>query len=304
LPQCDGNGIPDALRDPSDPTDRSLTMSRPLSPLRGLLLALPLLVTAACSSTDDDALVDDTRPAAEIFAEAEQLFEDGDYVEAVTLYEDVERLHPYSPLAKPAMLRAAQANYEARNYEEARLAAERFLNFYPADRDAAQAQYIVALSHYDQMVDVGRDQSATREALAALRETMNRYPDSPYARSAQLKLDLAEDHLAGKEMEIGRYYLKRGHPVAAINRFRTVLERYQTTSHTAEALHRLVESYLMLGVDTEAQRAAAVLGHNFPGSTWYAASYDLLQGTDLAPPDKPQGFLSRTYRQVIRGEWL
>jgi outer membrane protein assembly factor BamD len=286
-----------------DPSNRSLTMSRAPSALRTLLTALLLMMIAACSSTEE-TLVDDTRPADDIFAEAEQLFEAGDYTEAVTLYDDIERLHPYSPLAKPAMLRSAQASYEAGRYDEARLAAERFLNFYPADRDAAQAQYIVALSHYDQMADIGRDQGETRKALAALRETVNRYPDSSYARSAQLKLDLAEDHLAGKEMEIGRYYLKRNHPVAAINRFRTVLERYQTTSHTPEALHRLVESYLMLGIDVEAQRAAAVLGHNFPGSTWYAASYDLLAGTDLAPPDKPDGFLSRAYRQVIRGEWL
>jgi outer membrane protein assembly factor BamD len=279
-------------------------MPRHFSALRATVLALALGLTGACASSEDEALIDDTRPAADIFEEAERLFVDGDYVEAVALYDDVERLHPYSPLAKPAMLRSAQASYEARDYETARLAAERFLNFYPADPQAAQAQYIVALSHYDQMADVGRDQGATREALSALRETVNRYPNSPYARSAQLKLDLANDHLAGKEMAVGRYYLKGGHPVAAINRFRTVVERYQTTSHTAEALHRLVESYLMLGVDIEAQKAAAVLGYNFPGSEWYAASYDLLSGTDLAPPDQPNNWLSRSYRQVVRGEWL
>jgi tetratricopeptide (TPR) repeat protein len=143
-------------------------MSRSLSPLRGLLTGLLLATLTACASTDEESLVDDTRPAADIFAEAEQLFEERNFAEAVTLYDDVERLHPYSPLAKPAMLRSAQASYEAGNYEEARLAAERFLNFYPADRDAAQAQYIVALSHYDQMADVGRDQGETRKALDAV----------------------------------------------------------------------------------------------------------------------------------------
>jgi outer membrane protein assembly factor BamD len=275
-----------------------------LASISRLLIGLTLSALAAGCSSTDDALVDDTRPANEIFGEAEALFQDGDYLEAVALYDDVERLHPYSPLAKPAMLRSAQASYEAGDYTNARLAAERFLNFYPADPDAAQAQYIVALSHYDQMADVGRDQGETRAALSALRETVNRYPDSPYARSARLKLDLANDHLAGKEMTVGRFYLKNGHTVAAINRFRNVVDDFDTTSHTAEALHRLVESYLMLGIDGEARRAAALLGHNFPGSTWYAASYDLLTGADLAPPDQPDGWASRAYRQIVLGEWL
>ena len=272
--------------------------------LRFMALAFGALLLSGCASDDAADLVDDTRPASEIFAEAEGLFENGEYAEAVTRYDDIERLHPYSPLAKSSMLRSAQASYLARNYEAARLSAERFLNFYPADPEAAQAQYIVAVSHYDQIVDVGRDQSETRQALEALREVINRYPDTSYARDARLKLDLALDHMAGKEMEIGRYYLKQGHAVAAINRFRTVIERYQTTSHTPEALHRLVEAYMALGVHGEAQNAAAILGHNFPGSTWYAASYDLLTGSELAPADQPDGWLSRAYRQVIKGEWL
>lgn len=271
--------------------------------LRHALLVCLMLMVSACAS-DDDVIEDDTRPAPTIFAEAEGLFEQGSFAEAVTRYDDIERLHPYSPLAKTAMLRSAQASYMARDYNTARLAAERFLSFYPADPDAAQAQYIVAASHYDQIVDIGRDQAETQKALSALREVVNRYPNTEYARSARLKYDLALDHLAGKEMEIGRYYLKRDHPVAAVNRFRTVLEQYQTTSHVPEALHRLVEAYMMLGITGEAQNAAAVLGHNFPGSTWYAASYDLLTGSNLAPADQPNSWLSRTYRQVIKGEWL
>ena len=271
--------------------------------VRVMALGLSALLLSGCAS-DEAGLEDDARPAGEIFAEAEQLFEAADYAEAVTRYDDIERLYPYSPLAKVAMLRSAQASYLATDYEAARLSAERFLNFYPADPEAAQAQYIVAVSHYDQITDVGRDQGETREALDALREVINRYPNTQYARDARLKYDLALDHMAGKEMEVGRYYLKRGHAVAAINRFRTVIERYQTTSHTPEALHRLVEAYMMLGVTGEAQNAAAVLGHNFPGSTWYAASFDLLTGSDLAPADQPDSWLSRAYRQVIKGEWL
>lgn len=266
-----------------------------------LCLLVPLM--AGCASTDT-SLIDDPRPAEEIFADAERQMESGNFATAARLYDDVERLHPYSPLARSAMLRSAQASYRHGNFTEARLAAERFLNFHPADPMAAEAQFLIAMTHFDQIVDVGRDQGATREAMAAFRETINRFPDSPFARSAQLKLELAEDHLAGKEMKIGRHYLARGHPIAAINRFRTVLDRFETTSHTPEALHRLVESYMILGLPAEAEKAAAVLGHNFPGSTWYAASFDLLTGSDLAPPDQSRGLMSRAFRQVVRGDWL
>ncbi len=269
---------------------------------RAALAAAALALLAACS--DDDSLVDSTLPADAIFADAEAAAAEGRHADAAALFDDLERLHPYSTLARSAMIRSAQENYRARRFTEARLAAERFLQFYPADPQAAEAQYIIALSHYDQIVDVGRDQRETRDALAALRETVNRYPDSEYARSARLKLDLANDHLAGKEMEIGRFYLKNGHNVAAIGRFRAVIESFQTTSHTPEALHRIVEANLALGLSTEAQAAAAVLGHNFPGSDWYAASYDLLTGSNLAPPDRSRSWAARAYRQVVRGEWL
>jgi outer membrane protein assembly factor BamD len=279
---------------------------RPAGPSRAPLTLCAALLGAmmlgGCAS-DEGTLEDDTRPAPIIYEEADRLYEEGRFRDAVQRYDDIERLHPYSPLAKSAMLKSAQASYAARDYTQARLSAERFLNFYPADPEAAQAQYIIGASHYDQIVDIGRDQGETRQALEALREVINRYPDTEYARAAKLRYDLALDHLAGKEMEIGRWYLKQGHPVAAINRFRTVIETYQTTSHTPEALHRLVESYLILGLPGEAQTAAAILGYNFPGSPWYAASYDLLQGSNLAPADKSSDWLSRTYRQVVRGEW-
>lgn len=267
-----------------------------------VLLAATLL--GACSSTDE-SLVDDARPAAQIFADGEARLAAGQPLEAAALFDDVERLYPYSELARDAMLRAAEAYYLGGAATDARLAAERFLGFYPNDPRAARAQFIIAQTWYDQIVDVGRDQSATREALDALRETVRRYPTSDYARRAQLQLDLTNDHLAGKEMEIGRFYLRRGHYTAAINRFRTVLEVYQTTSHVPEALHRLVEAYLALGLAGEAQSAGAVLGHNFPGSDWYASSYALLTERDLAPQDTGRGgWLSGIYRQVVRGEWL
>lgn len=273
---------------------------RTASRLAGLAVAVLL---AACSD-EPDPLAQDTRPPEQIYAEAESLRAEGQNAEAAALYDDIERLYPYSQFAKRAMLRSAEAYYTAQDYEQARLAAERFLNFYPADAEAPLAQFIVANTWYDQIVDIGRDQGNTREALNAMREMTARYPDSPYAREAQLKFDLALDHLAGKEMAIGRYYLKRDLYVAAINRFRTVVEDYQTTSHTPEALHRLVEAYMALGVVQEAQTAAAVLGYNFPGSDWYASSYDLLTGADTSPQLHSQGWLGRAYRQTIRGEWL
>jgi outer membrane protein assembly factor BamD len=265
--------------------------------------ASALLALAACGG-DSEALVDDERPPSEIFAEGDALAVEGQWLDAAQRYDDVERLYPYSQLAKDAMLRSALAYFRAEQFDRARLAAERFLSFYPTDPAAAQAQYLIANSWYAQIVDVGRDQGATREALAALRQTVQRYPGTEEARSARLKLDLTLYHLAGKEMAVGRYYLKREHYVAAINRFRTVIEQYQTTSHTPEALYRLVEAYLALGVPWEAQTAAAVLGHNFPGSSWYAASFDLLTGSDLAPRENSDSWISRAYRQVIQGKWL
>ena len=183
-------------------------------------------------------------------------------------------------------------------------AAQRFLDLYPADEDAAYAQYLLALSYYDQIDEIGRDQGLTYQALQALREVIERYPDSEYARSAILKFDLAFDHLAAKEMEIGRYYLKRENYAAAINRFRAVVEDFQTTSHTAEALHRLVEAYLSLGLTDEAQTAGAILGYNFRSTSWYEDSYKLLTGRGLELKAAGDNWLSQVYRQMIQGKWL
>ena len=242
--------------------------------------------------------------AQEIFQRAEYDLEGGDLDGAAKWFGEVERLYPYSDLAKRALIMQAYVHHQDHAYEDSRVAAARFLDFYPGDEDAAYAQYLLALSYYDQIEAIGRDQGLTFQALQALREVIEKYPDTEYARSAILKFDLAFNHLAGKEMEIGRYYLKRKHYTAAINRFRVVVEQFQTTTHTPEALHRLVESYLSLGLTDEAQTAGAILGHNFKSTEWYEDSYALLTKAGLKPEAKGDSWLAALYRQLIKGEWL
>ncbi|MCW5725116.1 MAG: outer membrane protein assembly factor BamD [Maricaulaceae bacterium] len=225
------------------------------------------------------------RPAETIYTDAFQMMENRRYMQAAAMFEEVERQHPYSEWARRAMLMSAFANYQARRYEQAISGAQRYINLHPGSRSAAYAYYLVAICHYEQIMDVGRDQRTTEQALDALRQVVRRYPNSRYAQDARLKIDMTLDHLAGKEMDVGRWYLRRNHHVAAINRFRTVIETYQTTSHTPEALHRIVEAYVAMGIDEEARRVAAVLGHNFPGSTWYEDSYTLLTREGIAAPD-------------------
>ena len=242
--------------------------------------------------------------AEEIFRRGEYDLENGNYDDAAKWFGEVERLYPYSKIAKRALIMQAFTYHKDRKFDEARAAASRFLDFYPGDEDAAYAQYLLALSYYDQIDAIGRDQGLTFQALQALREVIEKYPDTEYARSAILKFDLAFDHLASKEMEIGRYYLKRKHYSAAVNRFRVVVEQYQTTSHTPEALHRLVEGYLLLGLTDEAQTAGAILGHNFQSTVWYEDSYALLTKNGLKPEAKGNNWLAALYRQLIKGEWL
>jgi outer membrane protein assembly factor BamD len=271
---------------------------------RVLGTALALALLAACGPREREAPLDSIEPEV-IYKRAEfALANDRRPTEAIRLFSEVERLYPYSEWAKRALIMQAFAQHRARNYEDARSAAQRFLDFYPGDEDAAYAQYLLALSYYDQIDEVGRDQGLTFQALQGMREVIERYPDSDYARSAMLKFDLAFDHLAGKEMEIGRYYLKKGHYSSSINRFRTVVQDFQTTTHTAEALHRLVEAYLSLGLTDEAQTAAAILGHNYQASPFYQDSFNLLKHRGLSPEARGDSWLRRIYRQVIRGDWL
>ena len=255
------------------------------------VLALGLLV--ACESSDNLEYVEE--PVEDLYNEAMDLLSAGKHVEAAKRFDEVERQHPYSVWATKAQLMAAFAFYQKNKYDEAIIALDRFISLHPGNRDVAYAYYLKGLSYYEQISDVGRDQKMTELALRALQDIVTRFPDSRYARDAQLKIDLTRDHLAGKEMEIGRYYQSRGHYLAAINRFRTVVESFQPTSHVPEALHRLTESYVALGVTEEAQAAAAVLGYNFPGSEWYMDSFALLEGVDLRPEAKEGSWLSRIF---------
>ncbi len=241
-----------------------------------------LWLTGCGGEVEQQEASSSNQSAKELYQEAQLLFSGGSYKSAIKAFEEVEQQYPYSPLASRAQIMAAYSAYRGQEYEEAVLISERYVKLHPTGRSAPYAYYLRALSYYDQITDVGRDQGITSQARQALREVVARYPNSEYAQDAQLKLDLTEDHLAGKEMEIGRYYLQRQEYVAAIGRFRSVAEGYQTTSHIPEALHRLVETYTILGLPDEAEKYAAVLGYNYPGSKWYRFSYKLLKGEPVA----------------------
>ncbi len=262
------------------------------SALCTLCLAAALTVSA-CSKDKKPEEVDE--PVDKLYNSAQDLLEKSDFEGAAKAFEEVERQHPYSPWATRAEIMAAYSYYQADKYDESIGAAQRFIDLHPGHQDAPYAYYLIGVDYYEQISDIRRDQEMTQKALAALGEVVRRYPDSAYARDAQLKIDLARDHLAGKEMEIGRYYQDRKEYLAAINRFRTVVEQYQTTSQVPEALMRLTECYLALGVHDEAQTAAAVLGYNYPGSKWYERSYALLEEQHLQPKKSTDSWLSRFF---------
>jgi outer membrane protein assembly factor BamD len=241
----------------------------------GSVLLATLLGAVGCAG-DRDKLAYVERPAELIYNEGFTQFERKRFDIAAELFDEVERQHPYSEWARRAMMMAAYAHYQDNDYEGAIATAERYINLYPSGQTTAYAYYLVALCHYERILDVGRDQEETRAALDALTQVERRYPSTDYARDARLKIDLTRDHLAGKEMDIGRWYLKQGQYLAAINRFQTVIDEYDTTTHAPEALHRLVEAYLALGIVDEARQVASVLGYNYPGSDWYEDSYELL----------------------------
>lgn len=247
----------------------------------------------------------DGMPAEQILSQGESALEvDRDYERAVHYFSELERLYPYSAWAQRGLVMQAYAYHRMRDYEDSRAAAQRYLDLFPAADDAAYAQYLLALSYYDQIEEVGRDQGLTFDALEALQVVFEQYPDSEFARTAEMQFDLAFDHLAAKEMEVGRFYLKRGHYAAASNRFRNVVESFETSTHTPEALHRLAEAYMALGLTDEAQTAGAILGHNFRGNEFYGDSYRLLTGAGLAPEAAGEGWLRDVYRRTVRGEWL
>jgi outer membrane protein assembly factor BamD len=244
-----------------------------------LLLGLaPLVLAAGCSHNRNRA---DTqyvaRDVSTLYNAAKKRLDTGRYEEAAVIFDEVERQHPYSPWARRAQLMSAFSYYGAKNYTESIQSAQRFLSIHPGNRDAPYAYYLIALCYYEQIGDVTRDQKITTQAHDALGELIRRFPNTRYAADARLKLDLVNDHLAGKEMEVGRFYERRRQWIAAAIRFRKVIENYQTSTHTPEALDRLVESYLALGLVEEAKRSAAVLDANYPGSEWYQRAYGLIQ---------------------------
>ena len=283
-----------AIQTSVEPSGRGRRAARALAAC-GLCLAL-----LGCSLFGDDAPPEYVeRPVEDLYNTAMDSLLTANFNESARLFDEVERQHPYSVWASKAQLMAAYAYYENNAYDDAIVALDRFIQLHPGNRDVSYAYYLRAISFYEQISDVARDQKMTEEALAALQEVVRRFPDSRYSRDANLKMDLARDHLAGKHMSIGRYYQEQNEYLAAINRFRIVIRDYQTTTHVPEALHRLVESYLAIGVVDEAQATAAVLGYNFPGSNWYADSYMLLTGIDRRPEQSQGSWISRVWKSII-----
>ena len=257
------------------------------------------LILAGCSTTSIDttqALNPD--PPSKMYADADSLMNAGSFNDAATKFEALDREHPYSPEARRAIVMAAYAYYRAGKTPEAIASAERYVALHPGTKEAPLAHHIIASAYFDEMKGPNRDQQATRKALEQLKTLKTRYPDSEYAQDADKRIRLAEDNLAASEMEVGRYYLKRHNHVAAINRFKTVVTDYQTTAHVEEALMRLTECYMALGIAKEAQNAAAVLGHNFPDSKWYRDAYALLKSGGLTPQGDDESWISKAWKSV------
>jgi len=246
-----------------------------------------LSVSACAGKAKKPTLAYEERPVELLYATGANRLDRGNWNEAVDYFREVERQHPYSEWSRRSILMTGFAHYQANNYNEAIADADRFISLYPGNPSASYAFYLKSICYFEQIVDVNRDQAATEQALASLRDVVQRYPNTEYAQDARLKIDMVNDQLAGKEMAIGRYYLRNGQTLAAVGRFRTVIDRHQTTSHTPEALYRLVEGYLTLGLVDEARRNGAVLGHNFPGDRWYGDAYKLLTDSGLRPAVEP-----------------
>lgn len=251
-----------------------------------LLVSSALLIPGGCSMFDgarNESLAYVERPVEQLYNNASDSLLKRRYDEAVLLFDEVERQHPYSEWASRANLMSAFANYQTNNYDEAISAARRYISLHPGNDETVYAYYLVAICYFEQIVDVGRDQKTSEDALAAFDDVVRRYPETEYAADSRLKMDMIRDQLAGKEMEIGRWYLRRNQHLAAINRFKRVIDEFETTSHTPEALYRLTESYLSVGLTSEALKSASVLGYNYGGTDWYEDAYELMseQGSSL-----------------------
>lgn len=271
-------------------------MRRFSMPWRFAAIAL-LLSLAACGGMSKGAYVE--RPVDDLYNKAMDDMAAENYKDAAKAFEDVESQHPYSVWATKSQIMATYALYEDGDYDRAIIAADRFIRLHPGNRDVAYAYYLKAICYYIQITDVGRDQKITLQAAAALEDVLRRFPDSKYARDAKLKLDFTRDHLAGKEMAIGRYYLQRGQYLAAMNRFKRVITDYQTTTDVPEALERLVECDLALGLADEAKRNAAVLGYNYPGSRWYKDAYAMVTGNGNPGLAEKKGWFARTVGSLL-----
>ncbi|MCC2111522.1 MAG: outer membrane protein assembly factor BamD [Hyphomicrobiales bacterium] len=261
-------------------------------------LALVLGVAGCASKKDEDSESFSVEPADKLYNEGLALANRGRYSAAAAKFEDVDRNHPYSKWAKKSLVMIAYTSYESGAYDNAIQAGRRFVTLHPSSPDAAYAYYLIGQSYLNQMQDVSRDQERTQRALAAFNEVVTRFPESEYAEDSRLKIRVTRDQLAGKEMQVGRYYLERRNYIGAINRFRDVITEHQTTRHVEEALMRLTEAYMALGVVSEAQTAAAVLGHNFPDSKWYQDAYVLLQTGGLEPREDKNSWISRALRKT------
>ncbi len=273
-----------------------------MTPSTNLLVSLflggALMVLQGCASSNDLQKALNPDPPGVMYAAADSLMTRGKYEAAAKKFEDLDRDHPYSPEARRAIVMAAYAYYKAGKLPEAIASAERYTTMHPGTKEAAFAHHIIASSYFDEMRTPNRDQSSTKKALTELKKLKALYPDSEYAKKADNRIRLTEDTLAAAEMEVGRYYLKRANYVAAINRFKTVVSEYQTTAHVEEALMRLVECNMALGIKQEAQTAAAVLGHNFPNSRWYKDAYALLESDGLSPREDGDSWLSKAWKNV------
>lgn len=273
-------------------------MKNLMAKIRFSLSFAAVLCVAACGGAQIEAEYVE-RPVEQIYNSAHEELALGNYILATQEFDEVERQHPYSLWARRAMVMAAYTYYLQNKYDEATATARRFLALYPGNKQAAYAYYLIAMSQYERISDVSRDQQTTELAMIALQEVVRRYPDSNYARDALLKIDLTKDNLAGKEMSVGRFYLNRREYAAAAGRFRNVIERYGRTSHVPEALHRLTEVYMSLGITAEAQNSAAVLGFNYPDSQWYRDSYSILVERDLKPVKDEKSWISRAIERIL-----
>ncbi|MDX2202478.1 MAG: outer membrane protein assembly factor BamD [Hyphomicrobiaceae bacterium] len=256
-----------------------------------IALMVACAVLAGCAKSGDNAKLLNPDPPDKMYAEADGLLNRGSYSDAAKRFEDLDRDHPYAPEARRAIVMASYAYYKAGKYPEAVASAQRYTTLHPGTKDAALAHHIIASANFDEIKDPMRDQTATRKALAELKTLRQRYPDSPYAKQAENRIRIALDVLAANEMTVGRYYQNQANPAAAINRYKVVVTEYQTTAHVEEALYRLCEANMALGIVTEAQSAAAVLGHNFPNSQWYKHAHTLLKSGGVSP-------------QLNQGSWI